>query len=130
MRRRVRTVVLVLSLGVGAAGCDGGGGSEGGGGDLVSCTTTFPTNRVMCEEIVGLSAAGAENYRDFCLTLLTPQEQADFELRPCSHVGAVGGCRIAQGPTSVTEWYYAAAGFTAADVKTGCSGNGATFIPP
>jgi len=127
----VGTVVAAF-LSAGVAGC-GGQGNDGGGGsaDVVSCTTVFPTDVISCEEFGGpLPAASVEQYRNFCLTLLTPQEQASFSSGPCSHTGAVGGCRMAQGPASVTQWYYSASGYTEDEVRMGCSGNGAMFIPP
>jgi hypothetical protein len=53
---------------------------------------------------------------------------------PCSHVNALGGCKVTSSGVTVTTWYFQSNGVggangTPADIQTMCSGIG-TFVAP
>src|SRR5690349_20164500 len=127
-----------------AAGCGSsdmpGGGSAGG---LVSCTLSESVGAVLalkvCEEadntpqnVMGLKQAcmvpaGGGGLPDAGITA-----GADFEYAGCSHVGALGACRITTGGMTVTGWYYQdPTGLeTSADIQMLCAQAGATYVAP
>jgi hypothetical protein len=136
---------ITLSLLVaGVAGC-GGAGSEAVVPGTASCTLVesvalggTPVTLEICQELVGgASPSDIDNLRRSCVAPSSPpdagiQVEARFQGAPCSHEGALGGCRITQGGKTVGNWYY----------KTGQSGDiqpdsiqqlcaliGATFVP-
>jgi hypothetical protein len=124
------------------AGCGGVGGGSGPGGGEGSCTLSesVPGSGpalVICEEATGLSPAAVEQLRQTCMlpTGSVPdagvEAGAHFSYGPCSHVGAVGGCRVTTGAMTETIWYYAAGAGApgAAEIQTLCAQAGATFVP-
>jgi hypothetical protein len=57
--------------------------------------------------------------------------QGHFAQGPCSHDGAVGGCK-SSSPAAIPQaaWYFASNGFTADQVRQVCSASGGTFLTP
>jgi len=121
------------------AGC--GSDGDGGGGGFASCTVGEQTpigNLMVCEEASGLTAASANQFQQSCMAPATPADAgvtvgATFAHTPCSHDGALGGCRIQMGGMTVTVWYYASGPtdtFTSSDIQSLCSSAGATFVSP
>ena len=117
--------------------CGGGGGGAAGEG---SCTLSEGAADAglalqICEEATGLSAAQLDQLRQSCMVSggglpdAGVAASAQFSNGPCSHVGALGGCRVAQGTISETIWYYAGGG-APSDIQTLCAAAGATYVAP
>jgi len=116
------------------------GSDDSNGGDF-SCTAAgFGASDAgvrppaVCVEGAGATPDYVEKNRQDCA-----KQGGAFALGPCSHAGAVGGCRVSSGSESVTTWYYGGDGTTTtADVQKICAGlasvgaPGATieFVPP
>ena len=54
---------------------------------------------------------------------------------PCSHVGALGACRVTNGGVSASIWYYgdgtdSGASMSPADIQMLCAAAGATYVAP
>jgi len=90
----------------------------------------------ICEEASGLTSAQLDQLRQQCVASGggVPdggvQAMAQFSAGPCSHAGALGGCRIVSGGMTATIWYYSNGGFTSADIQMLCATAGATFVAP
>ncbi|HEY7376214.1 MAG TPA: hypothetical protein VIF57_28895 [Polyangia bacterium] len=130
---------------VGAAGVGCGSGSDGhggGSGGLVSCTVSESVGTIslmVCEEaddtaqnVQGLMQAcmvpaGGGGLADAGITA-----GADFEHAGCSHVGALGACRVTTQGMTVTGWYYQDPNGleTPADIQMLCAQAGATYVAP
>src|SRR5204862_8174179 len=134
-----RPAVLLAAMTGLLAGC--GSDGDGGGAGVASCTVGEQTpigNLMVCEEASGLTAASANQFQQSCMVPATPADagvtaRAQFAHAPCSHAGALGGCRVQMGGMTVTVWYYAAGStdtFTSSDIQSLCSSAGATFVSP
>lgn len=139
MRRVVGPVgglAFLVSLGAGCGGGSGTGtGSESG---FVSCTETesIPGSGTLklCIETTGNEA---QALRQSC-TGSVGNVAVTFADGPCSHVNALGACRITSGGITEDGWYYnigspdAAdyAGQTPADIQALCAEAGETYLPP
>ncbi|HLK89651.1 MAG TPA: hypothetical protein VKZ18_07150, partial [Polyangia bacterium] len=62
---------------------------------------------------------------------------ATYAAAPCSHVGALGACRVTSGGITEDGWYYQETigdagytGLTSATVQMLCAQEGATFLAP
>ncbi len=138
MRSRAFTLVILATGIVGA--CGGGSGVDGYAG-VVSCSISESDGNgnviQLCEEITGYTAQEAQQVEQSCSQMLGGPdagglgvgEQGSFQ--PCSHVHALGGCKLTEGSQTVTEWYYDdGSGLqTPADIQTLCAGVGAAFVP-
>jgi hypothetical protein len=133
------SITLVI-LAAGFAGACGGGSDVGSYSGVVSCTISESAGNgvllQLCEDITGYSAQQAQQVVQSCSQMLTLPDagvtanvQGSFE--PCSHVHALGGCKITMSGLSVTEWYYDdGSGLqTSASIQTICAGIGASFVP-
>jgi hypothetical protein len=114
--------VFVGLAGVLAAGC-----GSGGSGGVVSCTLGSNAGDgfvpALCQEVPAIERTQVQQS---CMLGATSQ----FTNGPCSHVGALGGCRQTTGPVTETIWYYDdGSGQTSADIQMLCDGI-ATFVPP
>ena len=137
-----------VAIAVTATACGGGGGKTDGGGlvndggvgtaGVASCTLSESlggTTLKLCEEVSG-PADAVQAVQQGCTAQGIPdagvQVQADFRNGPCSHTGALGGCRVAQGPAVATIWYYDdGSGLqTPADIQMLCTSAGAQYIAP
>jgi hypothetical protein len=132
----------LLGLGaLAAAGCGGGGGTVGG---VVSCTLTENVGTLgliqLCEELPPSEGAQARQGCSVNMSLgglgdAGVSVKGTYAPGPCSHVNALGGCRITSGGVTVTEWYYGSgdggvASGTSADIQMLCAGIGAAFVAP
>jgi hypothetical protein len=124
--------VLALSLATSSCGSDSPAGTA-------SCTLSQMLGTIsqkICEEGMNLSSAQVQQLMQQCMVSggFGPDagisQQAGFAYGPCSHDGALGGCRVVQGGMTVVAWYYEMPGFTSADIQQLCSGVGASFVPP
>jgi hypothetical protein len=119
-----------------------GGQSDGGANDgasdatvsVVSCTDTQtygnpPAAHKYCTETSGVSGADIDSLRMSCVSsdggVAGVTDQKQFDLAPCSHDQAIGGCMVPGGNT--TNWYYA--GDTAIGPGS-CEVMGADFVSP
>jgi hypothetical protein len=141
------TVVLTAAT----AACGGGskvGESDGSvigadgsivtGGDAASCTTseslgTFGVLKI-CSEIDAPTAAQRSTLQQGCQgTLSLPDAGVTADIMyadaPCTHTGALGGCRVTSGGVTETVWYYSEPGLTASTVQQLCAGTG-TYVAP
>jgi hypothetical protein len=129
--------ILLGALAVIGAGC-GGGGSGG----VVSCTLTENVGSLgliqLCEELPPSEAAQA---RQSCsVSSSTSLGDAGISVKgtyaagPCSHVNALGACRVSANGVTVTDWYYGSpdsgVSQTSAEIQMLCSLAGATFVAP
>src|SRR5262249_12075815 len=129
-------VALALAAVTAVAGC---GGSSG----VVSCTLTESVGASgalkICEEVAaanrqqlaqGCMSPGGVGGADSGVSL-----NAEFADAPCSHEGALGGCRITSGGVTVTEWWYAfgdaGVSGTSLDIRMLCANvPGGVYIAP
>jgi hypothetical protein len=133
------SIAAAVAIGCGSSGDGHGDGSSGG---LVSCTVSESAGTIalkVCEEadntpqnVMGLKQAcmvpaGGGGLPDAGVTA-----GADFEYAGCSHVGALGACRVTTGGMTVTGWYYQDPNGleTSADIQTLCAQSGATYVAP
>ena len=129
-----------------AAGC-GGDGSNGNAGGAAgayaafSCTASFrhadggAGAPVVCAEASTATPDQVDSNRRKC-----ESEKSTFTLSACSREGVAGGCRVSQGATSITTWYYADSSTTPDSVRHLCEGLAGTssgvgsvtvvFVPP
>jgi hypothetical protein len=143
--------VLACGGGGSAGGPDGGaagtGGSapfaidtsDGGFRDTVACTMTQRTMK-NCIETSGLTKQVEVDYlRDGCVTPVSDAStdvHNRFDLGPCSHDHALGGCSVmSSGTTVTTNWWYGGntevAGVkTVNDVHSLCDAVKGTFVAP
>jgi hypothetical protein len=133
MQRGGWLCATVIAAAAAVAGCGGGSGSSGGLQASCTMTESLPDggpSLKMCEELTGSSAI-VQSVRQICMTD-AGMETEDFANGPCSRAGALGGCSMTTGSTSITFWYYAGSlgPATTADVQTMCSNAGETFVPP
>ena len=133
--KRAATAAVIAVLAT-VAGCGGDGASAGAGSCTLSESVSGAGLLMICEEGTGLSPADLDQLRQSCmLSGGLPdggvQANAQFSAGPCSHVGALGGCRVTAGTMTVTIWYYTtgAGGLGPADIQTLCAQSGATFVP-
>jgi len=137
-----RGLVLVpaLAFALATSGC--GSGSDTAAG-TASCTVSqmlsgggTTLSQKICEESTDLSAAQVQQLKQQCMVSggfgadAGLSQQATFSNGPCSHDGALGGCRVTQGGVTSTGWYYQMGSFTSADIQQLCASAGATFVPP
>jgi hypothetical protein len=134
--------VVAVVLAIGGTACGGGSSNTTG---VVSCTLTENVGGLgvlqICEE---LPAADRSQTQQGC-TLPSgslPADagisaQAHFADAPCSHVNALGGCRVTNAGVTETIWYYGAdvgdadvPGQTSSDIQSLCGTIGATFVAP
>jgi hypothetical protein len=126
-----------------AAGCGDGGGSGGTAGAYAafSCTASFrqadggAAVPVVCAEASTATADQVNSNRQKC-----ESEKSTFTLSACSRQGVAGACRVSQGATSITTWYYADNSTTPDSVRHLCEGLAGTssglggvtvvFVPP
>lgn len=133
---------VLLLVGALLAACGSDDESEAGAG-LVSCTVSTDafdgTVLKLCSEVSGAAAAQVQQgCRSQSVSLPdggpTITQRAEFRAGPCSHVGALGGCRTTVQGTTSTLWYYgigdSGTGQTSEDIERLCLGIGAEFVPP
>jgi hypothetical protein len=137
---RSRASTLVIFAVVLAGGC-GGGSDVGSYSGLVSCSISESAGDgivlQICEEITGYTAQEAQQVEQSCSQMLGAPDAGGLDaevhgsFQPCSHVHALGGCKLTEGSQTVTEWYYDdGSGLqTSADIQTLCAGVGAAFVP-
>jgi hypothetical protein len=133
--RRGGLAALALAAGTAFAGCGGDGG-------VASCTLTenVGTGTIkICEEI---SAANRQQLAQGCMSpgsVGGPDSgvtlNAQLAYAPCSHEGALGGCRITNNGVTVTEWWYvfgdAGTSGTSLDIQMLCASvPGGVYIAP
>lgn len=92
----------------------------GGGGDTTACTLGVGAN-MTCVEYAGLSGQASQGQNQVCV------DAGGVVSSTCSHAGADGGCRIAQGSGTITNWSYAG---NASTLMMACVSNGNTWIAP
>ena len=124
---------------MGPAACGGGDGGALSGIDSCTLGEQTPLGTIMvCEEASGLDATSVSQFQMGCMG---PPSGADagltinvhFEHAPCSHEGALGGCRVRSRGETVTGWYYNIGStntFTSRDIESLCNSTGATFVSP
>jgi hypothetical protein len=137
MRSAGLFVAVVIATVAWTVGC---GGSSSSGQASCTISESVPDAGVaimLCEEYSGLTPQAVQSLRQSCMLSGGLPDAgvnvgAQFEDGPCSHVNALGGCRVIQGGMTATIWYYAdASGLsTSADIQMLCAAAGATFIPP
>ena len=140
MRSLRSGAITLVILATGIAGACGGGSDVGSYSGLVSCAISESAGDgivlQLCEEITGYSAQQAQQVEQSCSRVLGTPDAGGLgagvrgSFQPCSHLHALGGCKITQGSQSVTEWYYDdGSGLqTPADIQALCAGLG-TFVP-
>jgi ABC-type phosphate transport system substrate-binding protein len=138
-------LVPVLAFALSTSGCGGGSSSQAAAGTS-SCTVSESVTgggstlaSKICEEAEDLTSAQAQQFMQQC-TLSAGNggldadagvmAQAIYVNGPCSHDGALGGCRLVQGGQTSVGWYYQMGAFTSADIMQLCANAGATFVPP
>lgn len=131
-RALVMVPVLAFALATSSCGSDSPAGTA-------SCTISQMVGTIsqkLCEEGMNLSSAQVQQLMQECMVGggfgadAGISQQASFAYAPCSHDGALGGCRVVQGGMTVVAWYYQMGTFTSADIQQLCSSAGATFVPP
>jgi hypothetical protein len=127
--------------GAGTTGSAGTGGgpfaidtSDGGFSDTVACTITEGTMK-SCIETSGITKQAEVDYlRHGCTTPVSDAStnvHQRFDLGPCSHDHALGGCSVmSSGATVTTNWFYSGGIFTVNDVHSLCESAKATFVAP
>lgn len=138
MRRVVGRVwgsVFLVSLGAGCGGGTGSGtGSESG---FVSCTETESIGSGMLKLCIETTGNEAQALQQSC-TGSVGNVAVTFADGPCSHVNALGACRITSGGITEDGWYYnigspdaaGDVGQTPADIQALCAEAGETYLPP
>ena len=125
------TLLAIAGAALAAAGC-------GNDSNTVSCTISTPGNGgvtlTVCREVAGLSVPDQDLWGRSCFvprgaTDAPVPGTAHFDHAPCPHVGALGGCQLADAMT-FTVWYYADGPYTAADIPMLCDQTGDTFVAP
>ena len=134
---RSMSITLVI-LATGFTGGCGGGSDVGSYSGVVSCSISESAGDgillQLCQEVTGYTAQQAQQVEQGCSQMLGTDAGVGADVKgsfqPCSHVHALGGCKITQGGLSVTEWYYDdGSGLqTPASIQTLCAGLG-TFVP-
>ena len=135
-------LVSVLTVWLGSGGCGGSSAVPG----TASCTVSqmvssggLMVSQRICEESSGLSAAQVQQLMQQCMLPggggglgadAGISQGAMYEPGPCSHDGALGGCRFVQGAVTSTAWYYQMGSFTSADIQQLCTLAGAMFVAP
>jgi hypothetical protein len=134
--------VTATATGCGSSGSksDGGGlGNDGGGGPsgVASCTISESLGTAvikLCDEVSGPADAVAAIQQSCTAPAADAgvSVQANFQNGPCSHAGALGGCRVTDNAAVVTIWYYDdGSGLqTPADIQMLCAADGATYVAP
>jgi hypothetical protein len=136
---RSMSITLVI-LATGLAGACGGGSDVGSYSGVVSCTISESAGDglllQLCEDITGYSAQQAQQVEQACSQMLgLPDAGLSAEVhgsfQSCSHVHALGACKLTMSGLTVTEWYYDdGSGLqTSASIQTICAGIGASFVP-
>ncbi len=115
MHRRPSSLVSLVAAALAALVACGGGG-----GDTTACTLGAGAS-MTCVEYAGLSGDALQGQSQACVSA------GGVVSSTCSHAGADGGCRIAQGSGSITNWSYAG---SASTLMMACVGNGNTWISP
>jgi hypothetical protein len=115
MRRRSSSSVSLVAAALAALVACGGGG-----GDTTACTLGAGASRT-CVEYAGLTGEASQGQNQACV------DAGGVVSATCSHAGADGGCRIAQGSGSITNWSYAG---NASALMMACVGNGNSWISP
>ncbi len=115
MRRRSSLLAVLVPAALAALGACGGGG-----GDTTACTLGAGASRT-CVEYAGLSGEASQGQNQACV------DAGGVVSSTCSHAGADGGCRIAQGSGSITNWSYAG---NASTLMMACVGNGDIWVSP
>jgi hypothetical protein len=122
----------------GTAGTSGSAGyrdtSDGGFRDTVACTITQGPMK-SCIETSGITMQVYVDYlRNGCVTPISDAStnvQQQFDLGPCSHDHALGGCSVqSAGGTVTTKWFYSGGIFSVNDVHSLCDSIMATFVAP
>jgi hypothetical protein len=119
--RAVAVAGLVL-----LAGCGDGTGTGGG---IYSCAEGAPGGDggagtpEVCIEVMGGTAQDLANNQSSCAAA-----HASFAFAPCSHTGALGGCREALAGSAITTWYYQGT-MTVSDVQMTCAQAASSGLP-
>ncbi|HVV49951.1 MAG TPA: hypothetical protein VHO06_09845 [Polyangia bacterium] len=130
------TMGLLCGLALAGTGCGGGGGSDSA---LVSCTESENIGSGTLKICVETTANERQALQQSCTQSSGGSGVGiTFADAPCSHVGALGACRVTAGGVVEDGWYYNigsadAAGYvgeTSADIQMLCAEEGATFLPP
>jgi len=133
--RSILEIVAVVAA-LGGAACGGGSSNTSG---VVSCTLSENVGGLgvlqICEE---LPASQRQQTQQGCVANGSLPDSgvsigAHFADGPCSHVDALGGCRVVNPAGTATVWYYGApdAGAqTSADIQSLCGTIGATYVAP
>jgi hypothetical protein len=132
--------IAIVVLAIGGAACGGGSSNTSG---VVSCTIAENVGGLgvlqVCEE---LPAADSQQVQQGCVLpagSLPPDAgvsaTAQFANGPCSHVNALGGCRVTSGGVTESIWYYGSGddsgvSQTPADIQTLCGTINATYVAP
>jgi hypothetical protein len=113
--------------------------SDGGFSDTVGCTITQRTMK-NCIETSGITMqVEVDDLRHGCVTPVSDAStdvHQRFDLGPCSHDNALGGCSVKSSRTTVTTtWWYSGntepAGVkTVNDVHSLCDAVKGTFVAP
>jgi len=123
-------------VGILVLGC--GSGGSGSAGNTVSCSTSYTsgdgsTVPFSCQDIAGATAAQISSGMRDCTTSALGDAgaayTAAFSNAPCSHQGALGGCRSMTGTITVTNWAYQT-GETLTLFQSVCTSSGGTFVAP
>ncbi len=138
-------LVPVIAIAFATSGC--GGSSSDAAAGTASCTISETVTgggstlgSKLCQEVENLTAAQAQQFMQQCMLSGAGagglgadagiNAQAIYAAGPCSHNGALGGCRISQAGITSIAWYYQMGTFTSADIQQLCTTAGATFLPP
>jgi len=133
-------LVPVVAFALSASGC---GGSDAPPG-TASCTISqmvsnggLSLSQKICEEGENLSASQVQQLMQECMVNngfggadAGISQMGTYAAAPCSHDGALGGCRVTQGGMTVVAWYYQMGTFTSADIQQLCTTAGAQFVSP
>jgi hypothetical protein len=113
--------------------------SCGGGNELVSCTIVQAQGAAglvgLCEEV---APSMSDELRMRCAAAdggASGGPTVTYAAQPCSHVGAIGGCRFTEGTITATDWTYSNGtppGMSAGSVRARCAGLNppGTFVSP
>jgi hypothetical protein len=129
-RRGTVVVSLAATIAAWSAGCGDGGGT-------FSCTVSENEGSQGVLKIC--IEAPASVFSQGCEPAGSPAGDGGIAVNvvdgPCSHLAALGGCRITSGGVVETVWYYQAGtdagiGSMSSDVQMLCAEAGATFVAP
>jgi hypothetical protein len=126
------SILWLIAVAISGGAC-GGGGSDG----VVSCTIAQSPGSEMkiCEEVPASLRGQLQQACSYDPAMASAGASITFTDGPCSHVNALGGCKVTNGSLTVTEWWYQdtgpdSAGGTPADIQKICAGMDVPYVAP